>query len=108
YLNSGPGTIGGCFIHDRHAKSNLPRFAGWWGHDKNSRFDMPHDFNPIAGAEGWQLSNPPIFACAPLLASLQIFGEAQINRLRAKSLRLTAYLRFLIESWLHDSVQIIT
>jgi len=108
YLNSGPGSIGGCFVHDRHAKSDLPRLAGWWGHDKKSRFDMPSEFNPIPGAEGWQLSNPSIFACAPLLASTQVFREAGLERLRTKSLQLTAYLRFLIESWLRDKVEIIT
>src|SRR4029453_13413836 len=73
YLNAGPGAIGGCFVHDRHIRSpNLPRFAGWWGHDKSPRFEMPAAFRPIATAEGWQLSNPSIFAAAPLLASLPL------------------------------------
>jgi len=108
YLNSGPGSIGGCFVHQCHAKENLPRLAGWWGHDKSTRFEMPSEFSPIAGAEGWQLSNPPILACTPLLASLEIFKQAGLQRLRDKSLQLTAYLRFLIQTWLAQQVSIIT
>ncbi len=108
YLNSGPGSIAGCFVHQRHAKENLPRLAGWWGHDKDSRFDMPLEFSPITGAEGWQLSDPPIFACTPLFASLQVFKEARMNRLREKSLKLTDYLRFLLQTWLATKVIIIT
>ncbi|MES1196088.1 MAG: kynureninase [Steroidobacter sp.] len=96
------------FVHQRHATGNLPRLAGWWGHDKNSRFDMPAEFSPIAGAEGWQLSDPPILACTPLLASLKVFKEAGMNRLRKKSLLLTAYLRHLLQTWLKDKVNIIT
>jgi len=108
YLNSGPGAIGGCFVHERHAKESLPRLAGWWGHDKSSRFEMPTEFSPIAGAEGWQLSNPSILACAPLLASLEIFKEAGVQRLREKSLQLTAYLRFLLDAWSSRRITIIT
>ena len=97
YLNSGPGSIGGCFVHERHAHEfNLPRFAGWWGHDKASRFAMPQEFVPLPGAEGWQLSNPPIFACAPLLASLETFAATDMQTLRAKSVQLTAYLEQLL------------
>ncbi|HKI26975.1 MAG TPA: kynureninase [Candidatus Sulfotelmatobacter sp.] len=102
YLNGGPGCVGGCFVHERHARAwNLPRFAGWWGHDENIRFQMGPDFHPMAGAEGWQLSNPPILALAPLRASMEIFAEAGMERLREKSVHLTAYLEFL----LHQSLQ---
>ena len=109
YLNAGPGAIGGCFVHERHARSfELPRLAGWWGHDKDSRFQMPATFQPIAGAEGWQLSNPPIFAAAPLLASLPMFDAAGMDGLRAKSLKLTGYLQALLQSQLSDALTIIT
>lgn len=98
YLNGGPGAIGGCFVHDRHARNiDHPRFAGWWGHDKSTRFAMGPDFQPIAGAQGWQLSNPPVLSAAPLLASLDIFRRADPRRLRAKSLALSAFLRDSIE-----------
>ena len=91
YLNAGPGAIGGCFVHERHARrGDLPRFAGWWGHDAATRFEMGPDFAPIAGAEGWQISNPPILSTAPLLASLELFQRAGIDRLREKSIALTA------------------
>lgn len=109
YLNSGPGAIGGCFVHERHAHDfSLPRLAGWWGHDKHTRFAMPAEFSAIPGAEGWQLSNPPILACAPLLASLELFEHAGASALRNKSLLLTAYLRYLLQHWLKDRVDIIT
>jgi len=101
YLNGGPGCVAGCFVHARHARAfQLPRFAGWWGHDEGSRFQMGPDFHPMSGAEGWQLSNPPILALAPLRASMEIFAEAGIEPLRAKSLRLTAYMEFLIKKML--------
>jgi len=98
YLNGGPGCVGGCFVHERHARAwQLPRFAGWWGHDENTRFQMGPDFRPMEGAEGWQLSNPPILALAALRASLEIFYEAGLERLRSKSLLLTAYIQFLLD-----------
>ncbi len=109
YLNAGPGAIGGCFVHERHARDfDLVRLAGWWGHDKASRFAMPHEFRPLPGAEGWQVSNLPILAAAPLLASLETFEAAGMPALRAKSLQLTAYLESLLRSQLADSVTILT
>jgi kynureninase len=108
YLNAGPGAIGGCFVHERHAGGDLPRFAGWWGHAKASRFEMGPEFTPIVGAEGWQISNPPILSTAPLLASLDIFRRADLRRLREKSILLTGFLQRLIEFLLPGSVEIIT
>jgi kynureninase len=109
YLNAGPGALGGCFVHERHAeRADLPRFAGWWGHAKAQRFEMGPEFRPIAGAEGWQVSNPPVLSTAPLLASLDIFARADIARLRAKSLALTHSMRRLLETRLEGTVQIIT
>jgi len=103
YLNGGPGCVAGCFVHARHAKAfQLPRFAGWWGHDEGSRFRMGPDFHPMTGAEGWQLSNPSILALAPLRASMEIFAEAGIEPLRAKSVLLTAYMEFLLKQMLPD------
>lgn len=93
YLNGGPGTLSGCFVHERHARSaELPRFAGWWGHDKATRFKMGPDFRPIEGAEGWQLSNPPIFQLAAMRASLELFHRATMPKLRKKGDELTAFL----------------
>jgi kynureninase len=98
YLNGGPGCVAGCFVHERHAQAwHLPRFAGWWGHDEKTRFQMGPEFHPTAGADGWQLSNPPILALAPLRASMEIFYEAGIDRLRAKSISLTGYMEFLLD-----------
>lgn len=109
YLNAGPGSVGGCFVHERHfGQSDLPRFAGWWGHDKATRFKMPPDFIPMPTAEAWQLSNPPILAMAPLLASLEIFDTAGMGCLHEKSVRLTGYLEFLLGERLADDVEIIT
>jgi kynureninase len=109
YLNAGPGAIGGCFVHERHGRRrDLPRFAGWWGHDKMRRFEMAPDFEPIAGAEGWQVSNPAVLSTAPLLASLEIFRRAGIERLREKSLALTAFMRRLIDERLAGEVEIVT
>ncbi len=109
YLNGGPGASSGVFIHERHlGKSDFPRFEGWWGHDKSTRFQMPDEFVPIVTAEAWQLSNPPIFSMAPLLASLEIFHEAGIESLRKKSEKLTSYLELLLKSELNEHITIIT
>ena len=109
YLNGGPGCVGGCFVHERHAHSwDLPRYAGWWGHEEEIRFEMGPEFQPMAGAEGWQLSNPPILALAPLRASMKIFHEAGMERLRAKSVALTGYLEFLLEGIASKKFSIIT
>lgn len=109
YVNAGPGAIGGCFVHERHARDfDLVRLAGWWGHDKASRFQMPHDIRPLPGAEGWQISNLPILSAAPLLASLPLFDAAGMPALRAKSLQLTGYLESLLRAQLADSLTILT
>jgi kynureninase len=108
YLNSGPGAVAGCFVHERHARSDRPRFAGWWGHDKATRFRMGPEFMPTPGADGWQLSNPPILALAPLRVSLEIFQRAGIDKLRAKSELLTGYLERLIRERLGDTLHIVT
>jgi kynureninase len=109
YMNGGPGCVGGCFVHERYAREfDRPRFAGWWGHDKATRFQMGPDFHPIPGAEGWQLGNPPVLAMATLRASLEIFDEVGIAALRQKSMTLTAYLEFLLEQRPSRSFSIIT
>lgn len=109
YLNSGPGGISGCFVHEKYADdTSLPRFAGWWGHDKKTRFLMGSDFYPISGAEGWQLSNPPILPLASLRASLDIFEEAGMQQLVQKSKLLTGYLEFLLLELKNERIQIIT
>jgi kynureninase len=109
YLNAGPGAVAGCFVHERHAHSERPRFAGWWGHDRDTRFQMGPDFVPTPGAEGWQLSNPPVLAMAPLLASLELFDKAGgMQALRNKSLKLTGFLEALIRARLADTLQIVT
>ena len=109
YMNSGPGAVAGCFVHERHARDfERPRLAGWWGHDKASRFRMGPEFVPMPGAEGWQLSNPPVLGLAPLLASLEIYDEAGMDRLRTKSLKLTGYLEFLLKERLAEEVEILT
>ena len=108
YMNSGPGAVAGCFVHARHANTTRPRFAGWWGHDQASRFRMEGNFVPTPGADGWQLSNPPILGLAPLRASLDLFASAGMDKLRARSLELTAYLEQLIRARLSDTLQIVT
>jgi kynureninase len=101
YLNSGPGAVGGAFVHERHATNrDLPRLAGWWGNDPATRFQMHllPDFVPVASADSWAVSNPPIFSLAPLRSSFAIFDEAGgMDALRTKSVKLTAYLEFLLD-----------
>jgi kynureninase len=98
YLNAGPGAIAGAFVHAKHLTGDGTRqLTGWWGHDEATRFLMRHDFEPAAGAERWQLSNPPILSLAPVVASLEIFLEAGMDALRRKSLQQTDYLRFLLD-----------
>ena len=108
YLNAGPGAVAGCFVHERHAHTDRPRFAGWWGHDQTTRFKMGPDFSPTPGADGWQLSNPPILALAPLRVSLEIFHRAGLARLREKSIALTGYLDALIREHLAGFIEIAT
>jgi kynureninase len=109
YLNGGPGAVAACFVHERHAADrSLARFEGWWGNERRGRFRMQHDFAPAAGAEAWQVSNPPILAMAPLRASLALHREAGMQRLRAKSVRLTGWLAQSIESRLGDVLEILT
>ena len=110
YLNSGPGSVGACFVHERHGiQQGLPRLAGWWGHDKESRFRMEPGFRAIPGAEGWQLSNPPILSLAAIRASLDVFREAGgMEPLREKSLRLTGYLEWLLQHEIGEPVKILT
>ena len=108
YLNSGPGSVAGAFVHEKHHNTNLPRFAGWWGHNKEERFKMPDKFNPIISAEGWQLSNPPILSLAAIRASLSIFDEVGMDKLVSKSKKLTDYLVFLLNSIESDRIEIIT
>jgi kynureninase len=109
FLNGGPGAIGGAFVHERHALDpKCPRLAGWWGHAASSRFEMRAGFVPEPGAAGWALSNPPILSTAPLIASLELFGEAGMQRLRAKSLQLTGWLEFLLGEIAPDEVQLLT
>jgi kynureninase len=101
YLNAGPGAVAGTFVHERHAtNTNLPRLAGWFGNDPDTRFRMhlEPEFIPVPSADGWQISNPPILSMAPLRASLAIFQEAGMDGLRQKSIELTNYLQFLLES----------
>lgn len=109
YLNAGPGGIAGVFVHERHAENfDMPRFAGWWGHDKNIRFQMGSKFVPMRGAEGWQLSNPPIFQLAALKASLDVFEEAGMKNLFEKSRKLTGYLEFLLNEIRDERISLIT
>ena len=110
YLNSGPGSIGGCFVNSRHASDvDFPRLAGWWGHDKASRFMMDNNFLPMATAEGWQLSNPPILSLAAVRASLDIFQRVGgVGVLRQKSVELTGFFEKCLVGLLPEEVQILT
>src|SRR5437763_3101634 len=112
YLNAGPGAVAGVFVHERHAtNTKLPRLAGWFGNNPNTRFrlHLEPEFIPVASADGWQISNPPIFAMAPLRASLALFEEAGgMEPLRAKSINLTAYLQFLLEKIGSKKLAVIT
>lgn len=109
YLNAGPGAIGGCFVHEKyHHQKNMQRMAGWWGHDHETRFNMPQRFVPLTSAAAWQLSNPPIFQLAVLRASLEIFGSVDFALIREKSLKLAVFLREMLQELLPDKIQIIT
>lgn len=108
YLNAGPGAVAGAFVHARHADTDRPRFAGWWGHEADTRFKMGPEFVPTPGAEGWQQSNPPILGIAPLRASLELFEQAGFAALRHKSESLTGYLESLIDDSLSDILRILT
>ncbi len=109
YLNSGPGSLAGLFVHEKHAyNKDLKRFAGWWNHNKETRFNMRQPFDVMAGAEGWQLSNPPILSMAAIKASLDMFNEVGMEALREKSLKLTSYFEFLINELNNDKIKIIT
>lgn len=108
YMNGSPGAVAGAFVHARHAEAGLPRFAGWWGHDKHTRFQMGPEFVPSPGADGWQLSNPPILGMAPLRASLALFQAAGMPALRRKSEQLTGYLHALVGEHLADTLEILT
>lgn len=110
YLNGGPGAVGGCFVHERHGMKARPRYAGWWGNDPSTRFQMHLNpvFVPVSGADGWQLSNPPILSMAPLRAALDLFDQVGMPALRARSQRLTGYLEFLIRRLPPGVVEIVT
>jgi kynureninase len=109
YLNAGPGSLGGIFVHEKHSKNkDLPRFAGWWNHNKETRFNMRQPFDVMEGAEGWQLSNPPILSMAAIKASLDLFDEVGMDALREKSEKLTGYFEYLINEIDSDDISIIT
>ncbi len=110
YLNSGPGGVGGVFVHEKHGNSRkeLSRFAGWWGHNEEERFNMKKGFKPMTGADGWQLSNVNILSTAAHLASLELFEEAGIKPIREKSVKLTGFLEFLLDQIENPLFDIIT
>ena len=109
YLNSGPGSLGGLFVHEKHANNkDLKRFAGWWSHNKTTRFNMRQPLDVIPGAEGWQLSNPPILSMAAIKASLDMFNDVGMDALRLKSEKLTGYFEFLLNEINNDKITIIT
>jgi kynureninase len=107
YLCAGPGSPSGIFIHEDHHNWTGPRFAGWWGHNKKDRFEMPSNFDPIKTAEGWQISNAPIMGMAPLVASMNLYDSASMEIIRKKGILLTAYLEFLLNFFLPE-IMIIT
>ena len=109
YLNSGPGSLAGCFVHERHAyNKDLNRFTGWWSHNKQTRFNMRNKFDQLPGAEGWQLSNPPILSMAAIKASLDMFNDVGFEKLIEKSKKLTGYFEFLLNQLGDDVISIIT
>ncbi|WP_347174069.1 kynureninase [Polaribacter uvawellassae] len=109
YLNAGPGSLGGLFVHEKHAHNKeLPRFSGWWNHNKETRFNMRQPFDVMPGAEGWQLSNPPILSMAAIRSSLDLFDKVGMDALRQKSEKLTGYFEFLINEINSDDIKIIT
>jgi kynureninase len=108
YLNGGPGALAGAFVHERHADSDLPRLAGWWGHEGATRFRMEPGFRPAHGAAGWQVSNPPILSTAPLLASLALFDATGMPALRAKSRAMNAWLLEELDARFDTQLQCVT
>ncbi len=109
YLNGGPGAVAGSFVHERHgSNSAIPRLAGWWGNDPSVRFEMRESFEPHIGADGWQTSNPPILAMAPVKASMEMFDEVGLEALREKSKQLTGYLESLLDRLGSDPFEILT
>ncbi|KDN54267.1 kynureninase [Flavobacterium seoulense] len=112
YMNSGPGNASGCFVHEKHHNNpDLPRFAGWWGHNKERRFKMEPTFDPIQGADGWQISNLPVLSLAPYLASVEMFAEIGMDALIEKRDQITAYLEFIlheIDKEISSNFEIIT
>lgn len=109
YLNSGPGSLSGLFVHEKHAhRKDLPRFAGWWNHNKETRFDMRQPFDVMSGAEGWQLSNPPILSMAAIRASLDMFEKVGMDVLLEKSKKLTGFFEYLVNQIASDAIKIIT
>ena len=109
YLNSGPGSLSGLFVHEKHAhRKDLPRFAGWWNHNKETRFNMRQPFDVMSGAEGWQLSNPPILSMAAIRASLDMFEKVGMDVLLEKSKKLTGFFEYLVNQIASDSIKIIT
>ena len=107
YLCGGPGSPSGVFIHERHHKWNGPRLLGWWGHNKDSRFEMSSTFDPINTAEGWQISNAPIMGMAPLVAAMNIYSKAGMNSIRDKGKNISSYMEYLIHQ-LIPSISIVT